>query len=639
MELLFKNRRARRANIGAMLRSASQQAFLKLEAALNAVFGEGLNPLYCLGALAYWMLWIVVGSGLYAYAFYRTGLQASYGSVQALTAQPLGGLARSVHRYASDAMALVMLVHLLRHFVFDRYRGFRAFSWLTGAGVLCLVYASGVNGYMLPWDRLAQFVVTATAEWFDAVPVFRGVLVRNFILPEAVSDRFFSLLSFAHIGIPLALLVILWIHTQRVPRARIFPPWPLALASAAALTALALLKPALSQAPADLARLPAELGLDWFYLAAYPLLYAWSAAKLWMLALAGTLVVVAAPWLPPRRRGAALRITAHPGNRTLNARDGECVLDAGLRHGLPLRFGCRSGGCGECKGVLLKGNVDPGPFQPAALSPKERSEGKVLFCCAVPLTDIEIEFEPGAAGREPVRLYAAHIEALERLAPEVMLVRLRLDGGERIRFDAGQFVNIVLENGERRSYSFSTAPRETDQVELHVRLIPGGRFTTRVFNDMKAGDVLSLEGPLGASPLSDSDKPLILVAGATGFAPVKSLLEHAFEAGFRRQLILYWGARRARDLYLAGLAERWQREHRNFSFIPVLSEPASEDEWQGRTGLVHEAILADHPDLSGYEIYACGSAKMVEAARPAFIARGLPEDACYSDAFAASGPR
>jgi CDP-4-dehydro-6-deoxyglucose reductase len=619
------------------IQSAGQAAFLAVERGFNALFGDRLNPLYYLGALSYWMFWLVIASGLYVYAFYRTGVDTTYASVEALTHGQwyLGGVMRSVHRYASDAMVLTMLLHLVRHFVFDRYRGFRAFSWITGVALLWLVYASGVNGYMLPWDRLAQFVTTATAEWFDALPMFRGALVRNFILPENISDRFFSLLSFMHIGIPIAALVLLWVHTQRVPRARTMPPWPIAIATLATLLVLALVKPALSQGAADLNTMSAELAIDWFYLSAYPLIYSWSPVKLWFLAGGATALLLLTPWLPPRRRSreAAVQVTLHPGNRTVSARDGETVLDAGLRHGIPLMFECRHGGCGACKATLLNGAVDFGIYHRTALPDAERAHGKFLMCCATPLTDIELEYEEGAAEREHGKRYSARVESLEKLAHDVMQVRLRLPEGAQVAFKAGQFINIILDDGERRAYSFATAPLLSDLIELHIRLVPGGRFTGHVFNAMRAGDSVHFEGPLGAAVMRDGKKPMIFVAGATGFAPVKSMLEFAFQAGFKRKLLLYWGVRQRRDLYLAELPEQWQREHANFRFIPVLSDPAPEDDWRGRTGLVHAAILADFPDLSGYEIYACGSIKMVEVARPAFIAHGLAEDACFSDAF------
>ena len=616
-----------------------QWLFLRVERLFNRLFGDRLNPLYHLGAISYWMFWVVVASGLYIYAFYETGLDTTYASVEAITHKQwyLGGLLRSVHRYASDAMVLTMFLHLLRHFFFDQYRNFRAFSWITGVLLIWLVYASGINGYMLPWDRMAQFVVIATAEWFDALPVFRGNLIRNFIFPEAVSDRFFSLLQFIHIGIPLAVLVGLWVHTQRVPRARTSPPRPLAISLGVLLVSVSIVKPAVSQGPAEFTGAPALLHFDWFYLAVYPLLYSWSPAKVWMLVGGCTILFLLLPWLPPKRRGraGALNLTLHPGNRRIPIREAETLLDAGLRAGVALPFDCRSGGCGACKAHLLNGEIEHAACQASALSAAEREHGLVLLCCATPTSDVEVEYEEGAAVRDgPVPVYAARLERIERLAPDVMLLGLRLPKNQTIQFEPGQYINILLEDGGRRSYSFTAAESPVDLIELHVRRMPEGRFTTHVFEKMKVGDLLRFEGPLGSFVLHEpSEKPLIFVAGATGFAPVKSLLESAFKRGIRRPLYFYWGVRKERDLYLRELPGRWEREHANFRFVPVLSEPEPGDGWTGRTGLVHEAILADFPDLSGFSIYACGSMNMVHGARPAFVAQGLGEDACYSDAF------
>jgi len=250
------------------MQAVLQWCFLKVEALFNLAFGDRLNPLYYLGPIAYYLMWLVVASGLYLYAFFETSVGGAYDSVQALThAQPwAGGVLRSVHRYASDGVVLIMLLHMARHWSFDRYRGFRWFSWVSGMAVLWLVYASGINGYMLPWDRLAQFTVVATAEWLDWLPLFNGTLVRNFIFTENVNDRLFSLLSFVHIGIPLAVLAVLWVHTQRVPQARTAPPLPIAATLTVALVVLSLVAPALSQARADLAGGMAEIDFDWFYL-------------------------------------------------------------------------------------------------------------------------------------------------------------------------------------------------------------------------------------------------------------------------------------------------------------------------------------------------------------------------------------
>lgn len=620
-----------------------QWFFLRAEAIGNHVFGERLNPLYYLGAISYWMFWLVVGSGLYVYAFYETGVDKTYASMEAITHGQwfAGGILRSVHRYASDAMVLTMMLHMLRHFSFDRYRSFRAFSWISGIVVMWLVYISGVNGFMLPWDQLSQFVIVGTTEWLDALPVFNGILTRNFISPEAVTDRLFSLLSFLHIGIPLVVLMALWVHTQRVPRAAQVPPRPLAIGLVVLLLAMSLAAPVTSQAPADFGSVPITLKFDWFYLAAYPLIYSWDPIKLWLLVGGVTLLLLALPWLPPVRAGRAkaFQLTAHPGRQQAPVRAGETLLDAGLRANIPLPYECRSGGCGVCKATLIGGEIDMSGYQPTALTEDERRAGRILLCCARARSDVEFEYEEhaAAAAATRIRTFPAVVERLERLAHDVMLVALRLHGAERIEYEAGQYLNIVLEDGSRRSYSFTDPSGATDLVELHVRWMPGGRFTTRVFEAMKPGDRLTVEGPIGSFVLHEpSEKPLIFVAGATGFAPVKSLLEQAFRIGIERPMYFYWGVRRPRDLYLLDLPHRWEREHPNFRFVPVVSEPLPEDDWNGRSGYVHEAILADFPDLTGFSVYACGSVRMVQAARPAFVAQGLHEDACFSDAFTPS---
>ena len=622
------------------IQRVGQAAFLRVEALFNLAFGERLNPLYYLGPISYFMFWLVTVSGLYLYAFFETSVAGAYASVERVTLAQwyVGGIMRSLHRYCSDAMVITMLLHLVRHFVFDRYRAFRWFSWMSGVILLWLVYVAGINGYMLPWDRLAQFVTVATAEWFDWLPVFNGTLIRNFIIPENFNDRLFSLLSFIHIGVPLTILALLWVHTQRVPQARTVPPLPIAMTLCGALIVLSLLKPALSQEPADLTQAVTAVDFDWFYLPVYALLYRWTPGEVWLLVGGLTLLFLAAPWLPPKRRrgpSGGYHMLLRPDNRIIAVREGETVLDAGLREGAMLPFECRNGGCGVCKASLTYGDVELGAYQPEALSPAEREAGTVLLCCAFPRSDIEIEYVPTATvGRLAVRTYEARVEHMGKLAPDVMRVLLRLPAGERIAFYAGQYINIVLPDGDKRSFSFATAPHEHSSIELHIRLIPGGKFTTHVFEAMKEGDSVRFEGPLGSFFLrEDSTKPIIFVAGSTGFAPVKSMVEHAFHVGSKRSMILYWGVRRPEDLYLAELPRKWEQEHPNFRFVPVLSEPRPEDDWQGRTGLVHEAILGDFPDLTGHQVYACGSVKMVEAAHPAFLAKGMTQDDCFSDAF------
>jgi NAD(P)H-flavin reductase/quinol-cytochrome oxidoreductase complex cytochrome b subunit len=621
----------------ARIQAAGQWVFLRIEAAFNAAFGDRLNPFYHLGEIAFFLFWIVAASGLYLYAFFDTGVKDAYDSVQRISTGHfmVGSIMRGLHRYASDGMVVTMLLHMLRHFCFDRYRGFRWFSWITGVVLLWLTYVSGINGYMLPWDRLAQFVVVGTAEFLDWLPVFRGALVRNFIFEGSVNDRLFSLLSFIHIGVPLTLLAFLWVHVQRVPRASTRPPRAIAIPLLATMVVLSVALPVVSHEPANLSVVPNELRFDWYLLATFPLMYVWSVAPVWGLLAGTTLLLTLLPWLPPKRAsGQAVRMTVHPGNREVVVRPDETLLEAGLRAGVPMPFECRNGGCGVCKGTILQGEVRHGPYQKSLLTEEERMVGRALLCVCTALTDVEVEYEEAGAQRDAVILtFDVTVAAMQRVAPDVMIVHLKLPEGARMPFRAGQYFNVVLEDDARRAFSFATAPGDDEMIEMHVRLVPGGRFTTHVFQRLRVGDSLRIEGPFGHFTLRESAKPLIFVAGATGFAPVKSMLEHAFAVGLQRRMLLYWGVRHRRDLYMADLAERWAREHANFSFVPVLSEPAPEDQWRGRTGLVHETILHDFPDLSGFDIYTCGSVKMVESARPAFIAQGLSEDACFADAF------
>lgn len=621
------------------IRQAGQWFFLRLEKVFNAVFGDRLNPLYHLGAIAYLMTWVAVASGIYMYAFFDTGVKEAYDSVERVTHGHfyLGRIMRSLHRYASDGMVFAMGLHMLRHFVFDHYRGFRWFSWVTGVVVLWMVYASGVSGFMLPWDRLAQFVTIAAAEWLDWLPIIAEPMARNFLIEGSVNDRLFSLLAFMHIGVSLIVLMVLWIHTQRVAKAETSPPRYLTLPLLLALIVFSLAVPVLSQGKANLDTVVTALQFDWFYLPVFPLIYVWSPQDVWLLVMGGSGLLMLLPWLPPKRRAAEkeFQLTLRPGDDTVVARPGETILEAGLRSGIALPFECRSGGCGVCKCSIVQGRVDHGAYQESALTEEERRAGKVLMCVATPLSDLDLECENMGVVRDiPIRSFMARVEKLEPLTDDVMRMYLKPLDTEPIRFHAGQYINIVLEDRERRAFSFATAPHESDVIELHVKLVPGGAFTTWVFNAMKVGEVLRCEGPLGSFTLrQDSERPIIFVAGSTGFAPVKSMVEHAFHAGLKRPMYLYWGVRTVGDFYMKELPERWAREHANFKFIPVLSEPTPADHWTGRTGTVHEAILQDFPDMQAMEVYACGSVGMVETAHAAFLQKGMAEDRCFSDAF------
>jgi NAD(P)H-flavin reductase/ferredoxin len=625
-----------------LIHKTLQWFFMRVEGIFNIAFGDKLNPLYHLGTITFWQFWLVCVSGLYLFIFADTGVTDAYESVEAITHEQwwLGGILRSVHRYASDGMVLTMLLHMVRHFAFDKYRGFRWFSWMTGIVLIWLVYVTGINGYMLVWDKLAQFVTVATAELLDWIPIFKGALIRNFIFEGRVNDRLFTLLAFVHLGAPLLVLMVMWIHVQRVPRAHINPPKAIALWVTLTFLVLSLIKPVVSQGPANLSVEVVELDLDWFYLAIYPLIYDWPLGRLWALLIGASVFLYLLPWLPPKLRGshkAVLDISVHPDNKTVHARFGETILDAGLRSELNLPYECRNGGCGMCKCTVLIGEVDPGVYQESVLGADERAQGRVLMCCATPMTDIEIEYEPQAAlASTPAKEYVGVVDRMEKLTHDVMGVVVKLPEGQHISFAAGQYINILLEDGERRAFSFASAPHNARDIELQIRLVPGGRFTTHVFEKMKVGDAIRLEGPLGDFVLRESTRPIIFVAGATGFAPVKSMVEDAFHRGLKRPIRLYWGVRQRRDMYLAHLPEQWQREHENFKFIPVLSEPGPADAWTGRTGLVHEAILQDFPSLAGNEIYACGSVKMVEAIFPKLKDQGAEEGMCFSDAFTLS---
>lgn len=631
------------------LQALLQWLFLRAEGLFNSAFGDRINPLYHLGAITFFLFWVVGASGLYIYAFFETGLSVAHSSVMSLTHDQwyAGGIMRSIHRYASDAMVLTMLLHMVRYFAFNLYHGFRWFSWVTGVLLIWMVYASGINGYMLPWDQLAQYVTIASFEWLDWLPMFGGSLMRNFVYSAHVGDRFFTLLSFMHLGIPLVLLMVMWIHVQRVPKARTTPPRPIVVGLLVSMLVLSLVLPVDSQGGAsNLSTAVTSVKLDWFYLTIFPLLTEWPLGRVWALVVGGTVVLALLPLWPPQFRRGAKRLHqvvvhgAQGASSEFKLREGETILDAGLREGLALPYECRNGGCGLCLCSVEHGNVEHRPYQRSALPDSLKAQGKALMCCAVPRGDVVIEVDGFVPGGTAVTatVHSGTVAGLERLAEDVMRVLIDLPAGQSLEFTAGQYIDILLDDGQRRAFSFANAPHARDQIELHVRLVPGGRFTTHVFEGMKVGDAIRFEGPRGSFTLRESAHPILFVAGATGFAPIKSIVEDAFQRGVQRPMRLYWGVRQRKDLYMLALCEQWQQQHPNFAVVPVVSEPSEGDGWTGRTGLVHEAMLADFADLSGHEVYLCGSVKMVETAVPAFLAQGLGEDACFSDAFLMAAP-
>lgn len=336
------------------------------------------------------------------------------------------------------------------------------------------------------------------------------------------------------------------------------------------------------------------------------------------------------------------KVRIEPSGHEFEAQAGETILEAALREGYHLPYSCRNGACGTCKGKILTGRVEMGDYEPKALSAEERAEGKALFCRAVPLTDVVIEArEIGAAKDIVIRIMPCRVAKMERLAPDVIALYLKLPQNERLQFLAGQYIDILLRDGRRRGFSLANAPHDDEFLQLHIRHVPGGAFSGYVFTEMKEKALLRFEGPLGTFFLREgadepdaAQRPIILMAGGTGFAPMKSILEHMFNVGNPRPVHLFWGARARVDLYMDALAQRWVQDHpQQFRYTPVLSQPTPEDEWEGQTGWVHDAVAREYLDLSGFDVYASGPPQMIEASRGAFLQRGLPEDRFFYDSF------
>lgn len=323
-------------------------------------------------------------------------------------------------------------------------------------------------------------------------------------------------------------------------------------------------------------------------------------------------------------------ITIKPSNHSFTAEPDETILEAGLRHGYTMPYSCRDGVCGVCKGKILQGAVDYGQYQPFALTDAEKAAGAALFCKSRPKSDLVIESHEITNGKEiPVKTLPTRVQKMERVAPDVMVLQLKLPANERLQFFAGQYVEILMKDGKARAFSLANAPHDDEFLELHVRRIPGGTFSEYVFSEMKERDILRIKGPLGTFMLrEDSAKPIVFVASGTGFAPVKAIIEHALQVGIKRRMHFYWGSRIAADLYMMDKIRGW--EAKGVKYTPVVSD----EPWSGRAGFVHQAVLEDYADLSGHQVYACGAPVMVEAAHRDFTTqRGLPQEEFFSDAF------
>ena len=328
-------------------------------------------------------------------------------------------------------------------------------------------------------------------------------------------------------------------------------------------------------------------------------------------------------------------IRLEPSGQQFAAEPGQTILEAALAAGINLPYGCRDGVCGACKGSILAGAVDHGKSRPDTLTESERAGGKALFCCALPQGEVVIESRAAAGVADiPVRKLPARIQRLERAAEDVMVMMLKLPANDRFVFLPGQFVDLLLPQGKRRSYSIASSPSREGEIELHIRRMDGGFFSAMAFDTLKEKDILRFEGPLGTTFLrEDTDRPILMVGGGTGFAPLQAMLETLLEKESPRQVHLYVGARTRSGLYRDELARRFSAASRNITYVPVLSEATADCHWSGRAGLVHAAALADLPDLSGFDAYVCGAPAMVDAARCDFVAAGLPDDRFFADAF------
>ncbi|NDH51398.1 MAG: CDP-6-deoxy-delta-3,4-glucoseen reductase [Betaproteobacteria bacterium] len=331
-----------------------------------------------------------------------------------------------------------------------------------------------------------------------------------------------------------------------------------------------------------------------------------------------------------------LQIAIEPSGRIFSADPDETILAAAIRQGVGLPYGCKDGACGSCKCKKLEGSVAHGPHQAKALSADEEAAGFVLTCCGVAQSDLVLESrQVTQAGAFAIRKMPSRVVSIERLSHDVIRLQMQLPANEPFLYHAGQYVEFILRDGVRRSYSMANASHRGPGLELHIRHMPGGKFTDHVFGAMKEKEIQRIEGPFGSFYLrEDSEKPIVLLASGTGFAPIKALIEHMQFKGIVRPATLYWGGRRPQDLYMDAWVRSTLRDMPTLSYVPVVSDALPEDGWSGRSGFVHRAVLEDLPDLHAHQVYACGAPVVVDSARRDFCElAGLDEEAFYADSF------
>ena len=330
------------------------------------------------------------------------------------------------------------------------------------------------------------------------------------------------------------------------------------------------------------------------------------------------------------------QVTLAGNGKSFRVRQGESVLAAALRQGVMLPYSCKNGTCGSCKGLLISGEVHYPFHPPLALERNDFADGYALLCQAEPVEDLLLQVREIEAVRDiQIRMLPARVVEKTLLSENVMRLRLRLPASQRLQFLAGQYVDMLLAEGKRRAFSIASCPSLESEIELHIRHVEGGDFTGHVFNDLQERDILRFEGPLGNFFVRNDqpDRPMIMMGGGTGFAPLKSMIENLLDHGDHRDIHLYWGARTAGELYLDELPLRWAREHPHIHYRRALSEERGPADPAAFRGMVHEAVIADHPDLTGFDVYMSGPPAMIESAKRVFAEHGLPNDRLFYDSF------
>ncbi len=329
------------------------------------------------------------------------------------------------------------------------------------------------------------------------------------------------------------------------------------------------------------------------------------------------------------------KITLKASGHTFEAEKNEFILSAALRQGIAFPYGCRTGSCGTCLGQVVSGEIEYPEGLPLTVMEHEHKKGKAVFCVSVAKSDLVLDVKEIESSAEiEIKILPARVASLRKLADDVMEMSLTLPANERLAFQAGQYIEFILRDRSRRAFSIANSPSNDETIELHLRHVEGGVFTDHVFNEMKEKAILRFEGPFGSFHINESsNRPLILIAGGTGFAPIKAMVEQLIEESDTRPIQFYWGARAKVDLYRNDLPEKWAFQHEHINYVPVLSEPNEDDNWQGRTGFVHAAVAEDCEDFSGFDVYVAGPPPMVDAAKETFIKQGLPKDQLFSDSF------